>query len=193
MKLVALKRGTLFLIARIFDPLGLSSPVVFFAKHLMKLKSHGMKNYIFRSVKFSTNRCQSCGNYNMYFFDMYSTLCYYAFWYSCCVIWFLWLIWAWIPWIAWIYPLCRFIWFPFHVQNKTCPWLELCGSVLIANWMSHIRMTLSEELEVVETNAWVDTTIAFNWLVVHHMILKVLCRIGSIKYNSCCRNFSGII
>lgn len=95
--------------------------------------------------------------------------------------------------LLYVFPLCRFIWFPFHVQNKTYPRLELCGSVLIGNWMSRIRGTLREELEVIETNAWVDTTIAFNWLVVRHMIFKVLCQIGSIKYNSCCRNFSGII
>ncbi|XP_029342105.1 uncharacterized protein LOC115033526 [Acyrthosiphon pisum] len=38
---------------------------------------------------------------------------------------------------------------------STIPWLELCGAVLLAKWMSRIKGTLNVEVEVVETHAWI--------------------------------------
>jgi len=183
-KIVATKRGMLSLIARIFDPLGLLSPVVFFAKHLMKLVWKANVSWdeplpisvnevwqqfvselpllkkvcIPRFVNTRSGiRVILCG-----FCDAsergYAAVVYIRSEDS-----------SGTPFVSLLGSKTKLA----PMAASTIPRLELCGAVLLAKWMSRIKGTLSAEVEVVETHAWSDSTIVLNWLAVRHVTFKI--------------------
>jgi hypothetical protein len=183
-KLVATKRGMLSLIARIFDPLGLLSPVVFMAKHFMKLVWRAnvvwdeplppsvsdvwhqfvtelpelRKLCIPRFVHTRSGmRVVLCG-----FCDAsergYAAVVYIRSENS-----------SGSSVVSLLGSKTKLA----PMAASTIPRLELCGAVLLAKWMSRIKQTLSVELEIVETHAWSDSTIVLNWLAVRHVTFKV--------------------
>ncbi|CAI6354007.1 unnamed protein product [Macrosiphum euphorbiae] len=183
-KMVATKRGMLSLIARIFDPLGLLSPVVFFAKHLMKLVWKAnvswdeplpisvnevwhqfvselpelQKICIPRFVNTRSGiRVILCG-----FCDAsergYAAVVYIRSENS-----------SGTPFVSLLGSKTKLA----PMAASTIPRLELCGAVLLAKWMSRIKETLNVEVEVVEIHAWSDSTIVLNWLAVRHAMFKI--------------------
>ncbi|XP_050547407.1 uncharacterized protein LOC126909072 [Daktulosphaira vitifoliae] len=50
------------------------------------------------------------------------------------------------------------------MKSETIPRLELCAAVLLARWMARIHSILSQELNIMGMWAWSDSTIVLSWL-----------------------------
>ncbi|XP_050066237.1 uncharacterized protein LOC126555351 [Aphis gossypii] len=58
------------------------------------------------------------------------------------------------------------------VKTLTVPRLELSATVLLARWLGRLRHILAPQLNIIETHAWSDSTIALSWLTVPHDSFK---------------------
>jgi len=59
------------------------------------------------------------------------------------------------------------------LKASTIPRLELCAAVLLARWMVRIKTALNLKIRIVETYAWSDSTTVLSWLKVPHEKFKV--------------------
>uniref|UniRef100_A0A2S2PLE2 Uncharacterized protein n=1 Tax=Schizaphis graminum TaxID=13262 RepID=A0A2S2PLE2_SCHGA len=58
------------------------------------------------------------------------------------------------------------------VKTLTVPRLELNAAVLLARWLGRLRHILAPQLNIIDTHAWSDSTIALSWLTVSHDSFK---------------------
>ncbi|XP_022165278.1 uncharacterized protein LOC111030191 [Myzus persicae] len=58
------------------------------------------------------------------------------------------------------------------VKKLTVPRLELNAAVLLARWLGRLRHILAPQLNIINTHAWSDSTIALSWLTVPHDSFK---------------------
>lgn len=178
------KRGVLSVIARIFDPLGLLAPAIFYAKHLMQLiwkaniswdsplpvdLDEKWRQFVsdlpnLSKVKISRHFCTStnsnvslCG-----FCDAsergYAAVVYLRFVASDGSIS-----------VSLLGSKTKMA----PMKSSTMPRLELCAVVLLSRWMSRIKSTLESTLSINEIVAWSDSQVALSWLSTPHNQFKV--------------------
>ncbi|XP_008190090.1 uncharacterized protein LOC103311953 [Acyrthosiphon pisum] len=183
-KSVLSKRGVLSVIARIFDPLGFLSPVIFHAKCIMQRLWSAQTSWDEPLPPAIAKEWQQ-------FLDMLG-----------------WLTEIRIPRciggsIGIEYSLCGFcdasergyaavlylrVTDPSQKVNvyllgaktkltslkpTTIPRLELCGAVLLASWLSRMHRILEAHMKISGVYAWSDSTIVLSWLLNPHVALKV--------------------
>ncbi|XP_025406061.1 uncharacterized protein LOC112680239 [Sipha flava] len=192
--LITSKRGMLSLIARIFDPLGLLSPVIFYAKYIMQQVwqsnvdwddplppelSELWRKFVvdlpaLQQLKISRfvgtqvgSQCYVCG-----FCDA-SERGYAA-----------------VVYLKIIDEFGQSVVSLLGAKSKlaplkatTIPRLELCAAVLLARWLARLTLTLKRRVHVVDIYAWSDSTTVLNWLKVPHENFKIFVsnRIYKIK------------
>lgn len=59
------------------------------------------------------------------------------------------------------------------MKSSTIPRLELCSAVLLARWMSRLKVTLDHKLFVTDVFAWSDSQIVLSWLNTPHTNFKI--------------------
>jgi len=181
---VSTKRGMLSLIARMFDPLGLLSPVTFFAKALMqRVWKAGLSwdeplpqeiaepwcNFVddlsnlqcVRIPRFIGTRremqCSMCG-----FCDASSTG--YA-----AVVYLRVTDSSGNPVISLLGARSKIA----PLKSSTIPRLELCAALLLSRWMSRLTVTLNLKLHITDIHAWSDSTTVLSWLKSPHESFKI--------------------
>jgi len=181
---VSTKRGMLSLIARMFDPLGLLSPVTFFAKTLIqRVWKAGLswdeqlppeiaepwRKYVvdlpnlkcIRIPRFLGTRrnmqCSICG-----FCDASSNG------------------YAAVVYLRAVDSSGRSTLSLLGARSKiapvksiTIPRLVLCAAFLLARWMARLIVTLSLKLQILDVHAWSDSTTVLSWLKYPHDSFKV--------------------
>lgn len=181
---VMTKRGVLSVIARIFDPLGLLAPCVFYAKHIMQLVWRADLNW---DCALSTELANQWKG----FIDELSSLStvsiprYFGTQFKSPVV------------------LCGFcdasergyaatVYVRFTamdgttivslvgtktkmapMKTTTMPRLELCAAVLLAKWMSRVNCTLLNKLSIEQVYAWSDSQVVLSWLTCRHTSFKL--------------------
>lgn len=58
------------------------------------------------------------------------------------------------------------------LKKSTVPRLELCGAVLLTQWIARLRRALENHLKIVSVFAWLDSTIALSWLSTPYTLFK---------------------
>lgn len=178
------KRGMLSCIARMFDPLGLLSPVILFAKQLLQRVWHAGLSWdeqlppeiadvwhnfvndlsnlqhvsIPRYVGTHRNmQCSLCG-----FCDA-SSVGYAA------VVYLRVLDSSGCPVISLLGAKTKMA----PLKSSTIPRLELCAALLLAKWMARMKNTLSTKLQIVDFYAWSDSATVLNWIQCPHELFKI--------------------
>ncbi|KAF0724709.1 Uncharacterized protein FWK35_00038057, partial [Aphis craccivora] len=59
------------------------------------------------------------------------------------------------------------------MKKITVPRLELSASVLLARWMARIKATLEHQLVITNVFAWSDSQIVLSWLINPHSLFKI--------------------
>ncbi|KAE9521350.1 hypothetical protein AGLY_018254 [Aphis glycines] len=59
------------------------------------------------------------------------------------------------------------------MKTTTIPRLELSAAVLLARWMSRVKATLDDQLVITDVLAWSDSQIVLSWLINQHSCFKV--------------------
>lgn len=59
------------------------------------------------------------------------------------------------------------------IKTTTIPRLELSAAVLLARWMSRVKATLDNQLVITDILAWSDSQIVLSWLINQHSCFKV--------------------
>lgn len=178
------KRGVLSVIARIFDPLGFLSPVVFLAKNLMQMIwcagiawDDQLPVDIFEAWSQFVNELPSLSLIRVPRFvethsDSKFFLCgfcdasvrgYAALAYICVV----------RPSGEVIVHLLGGKTKLAPLRDMTIPRLELCAAGLLARWLSRIKSTLAAQLTISGVYAWTDSSIVLSWLTNPHDAYKV--------------------
>jgi hypothetical protein len=183
-RLVSTKRGMLSLIARIFDPLGLLAPVIFFAKHLMQrvwqlgiswddplppeivdvwnkfvadlpvLQQVTVPRFIGTQTGVQGVLCGFCDASE----KGYSAVVYLRLFNQ-----------SGPPVISLLGSKTKTA----PLNSSTIPRLELCAAVLLARWMVRIKTALNNKIQIVNLYAWSDSTTVLSWLKVPHDKFKV--------------------
>ncbi|CAI6362474.1 unnamed protein product [Macrosiphum euphorbiae] len=182
-KLVLTKRGVLSMIARIFDPLGMLSPTIFYAKTIMQrlwLSQVGWDSRIPSDI--ADDWCH-----------FYHSLG--------------WLVDIQIPRYIGCYTGCSYILCGFcdasekgyaavaylrvtdpsgatatyllgaktklaPMKTMTTPRLELSGALLLASWLARLKRILEFQLGISDVFAWSDSSIVLSWLNIPHTSFK---------------------
>jgi len=178
------KRGMLSLIARVFDPLGLLSPVIFLAKHFMQRVwrskvswDEPLPSEILVSWRQFVSELPVLRNLSIPRFvatrrDVHAVLCGFC--------------------DASERGFAAVVYIRIedasgHVSvsllgtktklapmgASTIPRLELCAAVLLARWMARIKNTLSVQINITQSYAWSDSTIVLGWLSARHDSFKI--------------------
>lgn len=183
-EIVMTKRGMLSLIARIFDPLGLLAPIIFYAKHLMQ-------RVWLSKLSWDEQLTPDLANdWQQFVFDLsavtklkiprflgtktsgYGVLCGFC--------------------DASVKGYAAVVYIRLETANDrpcitllgaktklsplkatTIPRLELCAALLLAKWLARLRDTLNSKLIITDTVAWSDSSIVLNWLSAPHESFKV--------------------
>jgi len=183
-RLVFTKRGILSLIARIFDPLGLLAPVIFFAKHLMQrvwqlgiswddplpseivevwnkfvsdlpvLQQLTIPRFIGTQLGAQGVLCGFCDASE----KGYSAVVYLRLSNH-----------SGPPNISLLGAKTKTA----PLKASTIPRLELCAAVLLARWMVRIKAAVNHKIQIVKMYAWSDSTTVLSWLKVPHEKFKV--------------------
>lgn len=193
-RLITTKRGMLSLIARIFDPLGLLAPVIFFAKHLMQrvwqlgiswddplpadivdmwdkfvtdlpvLQQISIPRFVGTQLDVQYHLCGFCDASER----GYSAVVYLRLFYH-----------SGPPVISLFCAKTKMT----PIKASTIPRLELCAAVLLARWMVRVQTTLNLKVRIVKMYAWSDSTTVLSWLKVPHEKFKVFVsnRIHKVK------------
>ncbi|XP_025192697.1 uncharacterized protein LOC112592764, partial [Melanaphis sacchari] len=183
-KLVLTKRGVLSMIARIFDPLGLLSPTIFYAKTIMQrlwlaqvgwdsqipediandwCKFHSALSWL-REIKIPRYVGSSTGcSYILCGFCDASEKGYAA-----------------VVYLRVTDPSGDASIYLLGAKTKlapmktmTIPRLELSGAVLLALWLARLKRILDSHLALSEVYAWTDSSIVLSWLNNPHTSFKM--------------------
>lgn len=178
------KRGVLSLIAKIFDPIGLLSPVIFLAKHIMQkvwrarvswdeplpsellaewlnfveelptLSTITIPRYVGASANSVYELCGFCDASD----KGYAAVVYLR--------------------VTDIEQKVRTFLLGSKsklapMKSTTTPRLELCAAWLLAIWLKRIRESLEEQLVLTGVFAWTDSTIVLSWLTKPQVEFKI--------------------
>ncbi|KAL4126236.1 hypothetical protein QTP88_010462 [Uroleucon formosanum] len=181
---VCTKRGILYLVARIFDPLGVFAPAVFLAKSIMQRTWQlGMtwdevlpKNIHDEWIAFVSD-LPSLLNIRVprYLNSSHGAPCYLL---GFCDA-------SQLGYAAVVYVRMADVDVNASVfligtktklapiKSLTIPRLELNAALLLARWLSRVRDILAPQLNIVGINAWSDSTIVLSWLGAPHEAFKI--------------------
>jgi len=192
--LVNTKRGMLSLIARMFDPLGLLSPVTFYAKQLMQrvwLAGTSWDEQLPPDIAqlwqafvedLPTLRLVNIPRFIGTKRNIQCTLCGYC---DASILGYAAVVYLRLidssghPSVSLLGAKTKMA----PLKASTIPRLELCAALLLARWMSRLRTTLSLKLQITDIYGWTDSTTVLNWLNVPHESFKIFVsnRIFKIK------------
>ncbi|CAI6371615.1 unnamed protein product [Macrosiphum euphorbiae] len=181
---VSTKRGMLSLIARMFDPLGLLSPVTFFAKTLMQRVWKAGLSWdeqlpldmaeVWRSfvVDLSNLQCVRIPRFLGTRRDMQCVICGFCDASStgyAAVVYLRVIDSSGNPSVSLLGARSKIA----PVKSTTIPRLELCAALLLARWLARITVTLSLKLHLTDVHAWSDSTTVLSWLKHPHESFKI--------------------
>ncbi|XP_050054516.1 uncharacterized protein LOC126549427 [Aphis gossypii] len=195
-KLILTKRGVLSMIARIFDPLGLLSPTIFYAKTIMQRLWLAQVDWDGQIPEDIAN--DWCGFYHSLSWlreiriPRYlgsSTGCSYSLCGFCDA--------SEKGYAAVVYlrvtdPSGATSIYLLGAKTKlapmkamTIPRLELSGAVLLALWLTRLKRILETQLVLSDVFAWSDSSIVLSWLNNPHSRIRRLCLTESSKSSPC--------
>jgi len=195
-KMIPTKRGVLSMIARIFDPLGLLAPAIFYAKSIMQrvwvaqigwddqLPSDIAEDWcdFYQSLGWLVGikipryiGCSAGCSYDLCGFSDASTKGYAAIVYLRVTT---------KSGSVGVYLLGSKTKLA-PMKTSSIPRLELSGAVLLALWLGRIQRALEPQIEISNVFAWSDSTIVLSWLSNPHTSFKTfvsnrICQIQTI-------------
>lgn len=181
---ISTRRGMLSLIARMFDPLGLISPVTFFAKTLMQQVWKAGLSWddqlpqeiaaLWRSfvTDLSNLQCVRIPRFIGTRRDMQCSICGF---YDASLTGYAAVVYLRVidlsdnTTVSLLGARSKIA----PVKSSTIPRLELCAALLLARWLARLTVTLSLKLRITDVHAWSDSTTVLSWLKHPHESFKV--------------------